>query len=269
LALLIALGFPAILVCWGHGQTGFLTATLLAGGVLALPRNEILAGVLFGLLTYKPQFGVLIPFLLAAGNYWRAFAAAAATVLASVAVTLALWGWPVWQGFLDSLPLTRTVVFEPGNTGFEKFQSAFAWVRLWGGSLTVAYGLQALVTAGVLLGCLQIWRSRVALRLKGAAMLTGALLSSPYVLDYDFPVFGMAVAFLAAHGLERGFYRWERTLLALAWFMPACARTLAGVTYVPVGFLTLLAVFVLILFRARSEQNEVADFTLVPSVEHR
>src|SRR5690348_14608974 len=29
-ALLLALGFPAVLVCLGHGQTGFLTAVLLA-----------------------------------------------------------------------------------------------------------------------------------------------------------------------------------------------------------------------------------------------
>ena len=76
-----------MLVCLGHGQTGFLTGALLAGGVLALPRHEILAGVFFGLLAYKPQFGLLIPFVLLAGGYWRAIAAATATVLASVAVT--------------------------------------------------------------------------------------------------------------------------------------------------------------------------------------
>ena len=71
-ALLIAAGFPAVLICIGHGQTGFLTAALLAGGVLALPRHQIAAGVLFGLLAYKPQFGLLVPVVLLAGGYWRA-----------------------------------------------------------------------------------------------------------------------------------------------------------------------------------------------------
>jgi len=47
--LLLALGFPGVLVCLGHGQTGFLSAALFAGGLLALQRNEMLAGILFGL----------------------------------------------------------------------------------------------------------------------------------------------------------------------------------------------------------------------------
>src|SRR6185503_9690742 len=110
-ALLFAFGFPGVLVCLGLGQTGFLTAALLAGGLLALPRREAFAGVLFGLLAYKPQFGLLIPFVLVAGGYWRAIAAATATVLAAFAATLVVWGWPVWQAFLDSVPLTEKIVF--------------------------------------------------------------------------------------------------------------------------------------------------------------
>src|SRR5215207_3103529 len=207
-ALLVGVSFPAVLVCLGHGQTGFLTAALLTGGILALPTREVLAGILFGLLAYKPQFGLLLPFVLAAGGYWRAIGAAAASVLASVVLTLAVWGWPVWQAFIDWLPLTRTIAFEAGDTGFEKFQGAFAWVRLWGGSLTLAYGLQAVVTGGALVGCVWIWRADVDHRLKGAALITGVLLSSPYVLDYDLVVFGMALALLAAHGFDRGFLRW-------------------------------------------------------------
>jgi len=128
-ALMLGIGFPGVLICVGNGQTGFLTAVLLTGGILALPRREILAGVLFGLLAYKPQFGLLLPFVLMAGGYWRAFVAAAATVLLGFALTFSIWGWPVWQAFLDSAHLTRTIVFENGDTGFEKFQSAFAWMR--------------------------------------------------------------------------------------------------------------------------------------------
>ena len=172
-ALLFAFGFPGVLVCVGHGQTGFLTAALLAGGVLALPRHEIWAGVLFGLLAYKPQFGLLIPFVLLAGGHWRAIASATATVLATVAVTTAMWGWPVWQAFFDSIPLTQKVVFETGNTGFEKFQSIFAWVGLWGGPLQLSYGLQGIVTLFALASIVWIWRSPVSHRLKGAALLTG------------------------------------------------------------------------------------------------
>jgi hypothetical protein len=257
-AVLLGLGFPAVLVCLGHGQTGFLTAALLAGGLVALPRHDIVAGILFGLLAYKPQFGLLLPFALAATGQWRTIAVAAATVLATIGVAYAVWGWPVWQAFLDSLPLTRTIVLEPDTTTFEKFQSAFAWMRLWGLSLPVAYSLQALVTGGALIGCIWIWRSGIAFRLKAAALLVATLLSSPYVLDYDFVVLGMALAFFVAEGLEAGFRRWEKTVLALVWIAPVAAREIAKLMYLPLGFLALVAVFLLIVMRVRSEHAEHA-----------
>jgi len=115
----------------------------------------------------------------------------------------------------------------------------------------VAYGLQAVMAAGVIIACIRIWRSDVDMRLKGAALLLGTLLSSPYVLDYDLIVLGMAIALVAAHGLERGFQRWDKTLLALAWFVPLVARPIAQTAYLPVGFLMLLAFFMLIVMRAR------------------
>jgi alpha-1,2-mannosyltransferase len=258
-ALLIAAAFPAVLVCLGHGQTGFLTAALMAGAIVLLPRHQIAAGILFGLLAYKPQFGLLVPAVLLAGGYWRSIAAASATVAATVALTFVLWGWPVWQAFFESLPLTRSIVFEAGNTGFEKFQSIFAWVRLWGGPVVLAYAAQAMVTAVTVIACVWIWRSDAGLRLKGAALLTGAMLSSPYVLDYDFILLGMALALMAAHALECGFRPWEKTLIAVAWLTPLVARTLAQALMLPVGFLMLVTVLAMIVIRVRAEMVEPAQ----------
>jgi len=255
-ALLVAAAFPAVLICLGHGQTGFLTAALMTGGILLLPRHEIAAGVLFGLLAYKPQFGLLVPAVLLAGGYWRAIGAASATVVATVALTLALWGWPVWQAFFDALPLTRKIVFEAGNTGFEKFQSIFAWVRLWGGPIALAYAAQAVVTVASVAACVWIWRSAVSLRIKGAALLVGAMLSSPYVLDYDFILLGMALALMVAHALEHEFRPWEKSLIALAWATPLIARSLAQMLLLPFGFLVLAAVFAMIVARAHAEMRE-------------
>ncbi len=253
-ALLFGLGFPAVLVCLGHGQTGFLTAALMAGGLLALRKNEILAGILFGLMIYKPQFGVLLPIVLAAGGYWRAFVAASVTVLIVLGLSGIVWGWPAWQAFLNSLPATRTIVFEQGDTGFEKFQSAFSWVRLWHGPVALAYAAQAGVALAVAAAVVWIWRGEGSFALKAAALLTGSLLVSPYTLDYDFVVFGMALAFLVAHGLARGFQPWDKTLIAIAWFIPAIARSVGKFAYLPVGFLALAAIFALIVVRMREER---------------
>ena len=67
-ALLLAVAFPAVLVNLGHGQNGFLTAALLGGALAMLDRRPIVAGILFGLLAYKPQFGLMIPLVLGGGR---------------------------------------------------------------------------------------------------------------------------------------------------------------------------------------------------------
>ena len=51
---------------------------LLGGALVSLDRRPLIAGILFGLMAYKPQFGLMIPIALAAGGYWRSFSAAAA-----------------------------------------------------------------------------------------------------------------------------------------------------------------------------------------------
>jgi hypothetical protein len=102
-----------------------------------------LAGVLIGLLAYKPQFGVLIPIALLAGGRWRTMGAAAATVAALAAVSFALLGSGIWHAFADSMNFTQTVVLEQGGTGWQKIQSIFSGVRAWGASVPVAYAAQA------------------------------------------------------------------------------------------------------------------------------
>ena len=56
------------------GQNGFLTASLLGASLLSLERRPVLAGVFIGALTFKPQFGILLPVALAAAKQWRAVA---------------------------------------------------------------------------------------------------------------------------------------------------------------------------------------------------
>ena len=72
------------------------------------------------------------------------------------------------------------------------------------------------------------------------------------VLDYDFIVLGMAVALLVVDGIEHGFGPWEKTILAAGWLAPIYARTVAGLLAFPIGLLSLIAVFVLILARVRA-----------------
>jgi hypothetical protein len=245
--LLLALAFPAVFINLGHGHNGFLTAALLAGALLQLDKRPALAGVLFGLLAYKPQFGLLVPLVLAASGRWRTFAAAALTVaVLSVAVTV-MFGPEVWRAFLASTALTREIVLERGDTGWHKIQSVFSWVRMWGGGIGLAYAVQAAMSVAVAGTLIWLWRGTASFALKAAALLIGTVLATPYSLDYDLMLLAPAIAVLAADGLRHGFAPFEKTVLAALWLAPLVTRSVAETTLIPVATPLMALAFAMIL----------------------
>jgi alpha-1,2-mannosyltransferase len=253
--LLAAAAFPAVIVNIGHGQNGFLTAALLGGALVLLDRRPAVAGMLIGLLAYKPQFGVLIPLVLLVTWRWTVIAAACATVAALVAVSWLLFGAEVFTAFAGSAEFSRKIVLEQGATGWEKIQSIFSAVRNLGGPIGVAYAAQGVLMLALATSLVWLWRSQAAYELKAAALALACLLATPYVLDYDLTVLAVAIAFLARLGFERGFHSYEISLLAAAWFMPLLARTIMGVTGVPVGLVVLLMLYVMVVRHAVNEQE--------------
>ena len=236
-AWLFVLAAPVTLICVLHGHNGFLTALLLGGGLMLLEKRPFLAGLLLGCLVYKPQFALVLPLLLLVLWNWRAIAGAALSSLTLIAITLALWGWPVWQAFLDSLPLTQSIVIEEGRTGWEKIMSPFSAVRSWGGGIEIAYAVQGVFTLAAIAATL--WLARTARPdVRNAAVTAAVLISTPYVLDYDYVVLLAGIAFLWRDAERHGWLSWEKSALALVWIAPLVARNVASVTFFPLGLLT-------------------------------
>ena len=247
---LLALAYPAVFVNLGHGHNGFLTAALIGFALVQLDRRPALAGILFGLLAYKPQFGLMIPLVLVATGRWRtAFAAAATVVLLILAATLA-FGIETWRAFVTFAEYTRTIVLETGETGWHKIQSVFAWARMWGAPVSLAYAVQGAVTLVIAAALMRLWRSPAPFALKAAALCLAAILATPYSLDYDLMVLAPAIAFLGVDGLARGFAPWHKTALALLWIAPLVARGVAQVTLIPLGVIAMLVMLALVLRRA-------------------
>jgi hypothetical protein len=255
--LLIAAAFPAVFVNIGHGQNGFLTAALLGGALQLLDRRPWLAGVLIGLLAYKPQFGVLIPIALLASQRWRTIAAAIATIAALIAISFACLGSGVWHAFIESMNFTQTIVLEQGGTGWEKIQSAFSAARNWGADVKTAYAIQTALAAMLAATIAWLWHSEAAFELKASALATASLLATPYVLDYDLVVLAVAIAFFARHGFARGFRDYEISLLAAAWIVPLLSRGVAGATGIPLGLIVMLALYGFTLWRAQQDRESV------------
>jgi hypothetical protein len=251
--LLLALAYPAVFVNLGHGHNGFLTAALIGFALIHLDTRPVLAGILFGLLAYKPQFGIMIPLVLIATGRWRtAFAAGATVALLTLVATLA-FSTETWRAFFTFAEYTRVHVLETGETGWHKIQSVFSWARMWGASVPLAYAVQGAVTIVVAGALVWLWRSSATFALKAAALCLAAILATPYSLDYDLMVLAPAIAFLALDGVARGFSPYEKTALAFLWVVPLFARGLAQATLIPCGVIAMLVMFALVIHRARRD----------------
>lgn len=243
-ATLAALGFPVVLICLGHGHNGFLTGALIGGGMLLLDRRPFVAGLLLGCMIYKPQFGLIIPIALLFGGHFRAITGACLSAALLCGLTYAIWGWPVWQAFFDSLPLSQSIVIERGSTGWEKIQSAFSATRRLGGTVVLGWAIQTVVTLAAVAAA--AWASRrVNPAVRNAVVMTAMLLSTPYILDYDLIPMGLAIAFLVKDGMERGFLAWEKSLYAVAWAAPFVGRTVMSNLAIPLGLMAMITILVL------------------------
>jgi len=243
--IVLVAAFPPVLITITHGQTSFLVAALLGFGALLVRDRPVLAGVLFGLAIIKPQFGLLVPLALLFSGKWRTIAAAAATVAAlSLAATLA-FGPEVWPGWLAASRAAQEALAN-GLVPYAKMQSVFAAARLLGASASTAFALQIVVTlavAGAI--CRAAWLRGYGAAL-ASAMLTGALLATPFVLDYDM----VLLAFPIIHVAAQGFRPWEKLICACAFIAPAFARPLAMEAGVPIMPVVLAALFVVTWRRA-------------------
>jgi alpha-1,2-mannosyltransferase len=248
---LLALAFPAVFINLGHGQNGLLTAALLGAALLTLARQPLLSGTLFGLLAYKPQFGLLIPFALLAGAQWRTMIAAGLTVIALAGATTLAFGPGIWWVFAASTETARKLLLEQGDVGFEKLQSVFAAIRLWGGGISLAYAVQGAASLIAIGGVAWMWRSCGDRNLKAALLMVATLLGSPHVLDYDLTIVGPAMAFMVASIDARGgVLGYEISLMAVAWIAPLLARGIADASGLPIGLITIVALYGVVMRRA-------------------
>src|SRR3984957_5788015 len=254
---LVALGFPAALWNVTAGQNGFLTAALIGGTLGLLERHPALAGVCLGLLTYKPQFGLLFPIVLIADRRWLTIAVATLVALLLAALSWLAFGSASWAAFVHWAPISNRVLIDQGALDWYRLQSVFALVRAHGGSETLAWIVQGLLSLLLAVGLAWLWQSRVAFELKAAALAAGTLLATPYLFMYDLVVLAVAMAFLLRRALAREFL--SRIEIAA---LTAAGALILIYPYVKtqVGLAAVVIVMVLIVLRANTQaRTALAD----------
>lgn len=230
LAALLACAMPAVFINAVAGQNGFLTATLIGLALVNLEVRPVMAGVFVGLLTYKPQFGILFPLVLAASGRWKTFFSAASVAAIAVLLPWAVYGGETIHAFLHYLPRAGDSLLVQGSAGWNKLQTVYGLLRWMGVASFPASAVQLTVCVSAAAAIVWLWRSALSFELKAAALATAVLFSTPYTYMYDLPILAVPLAFLYR---ERPFDGIE--LAGIAFANLCLLAFTCGVLVVPVG----------------------------------
>jgi hypothetical protein len=240
--LMLAAAFPAVLSNLVIGQNGFLSAALIGGALVLLEKRPVMAGVLIGLLTYKPHLGLLVPIALVVGGHWRAFITAGFVAMLMAAGAWVAFGTDAWIGFIGNISHTSDAFLSKGWADFGKLQTAFGLIRCLGGPEPLAWAVQGTIALAAATAVALVWRSRANFALKAATLSVCGLLATPYLYTYDLVVLAVPLAFLLRLGRVGGFRPYEVGAIAIA-----CALVLVfPILAVPVGFGAVLIVAALV-----------------------
>jgi hypothetical protein len=211
---------PAALLCVISGQSSYLSTAALLTIFAWLDKRPIAAGFLIGLLTVKPQLGILFPFALAASGRWRVFTSAAVTAILLFAASIAIGGIESWQDWVTkALPLQREVLGDAAGTAVPFQPTIFMNLRgLLGNRAAELIQLAFAAAAVAAVTAAFRYRSRGDPRILQALFFAATACASPYMGDYDLlPLTFAAVALIAEEKLDAK----GRRLAQLVFWVPA------------------------------------------------
>lgn len=193
---------PAMLPCLLVGQTSVLWLAGLMAALAALrAERPVLAGVFVGVLTLKPQLGLLIPFALVAAGAWRAVLAAAATALVLAALPTALYGTAYWPEMLAMMAQHGETV-RGAIADLDLMISPYSALAALGLPEAAAVSAQWAMTALCALAVYLTWRRpTVSFDLRAATLLTAIPLASPYLWHYESAFLAPAALLLVRDGV--------------------------------------------------------------------
>jgi len=226
-------------------------ASLFGASLLLLERRPVLAGCFIGLLSFKPQFGLLLPVALIASSQWRAFMSAAGTVALLLALSLAVFGTELAVQFPKGLADYNQLflVANPTQAWIPSLglQTMYGIVRALHGGLWLAWLVQggAAITVAVVIWL--VWRSSVRFALKAAALPAAAFIVTPYAYAYDMAAITIALAFLLRDQIDFGSSRGEQAIMTALLAVGIVILVTFGV--VPLGPIVAIALLWVVLCR--------------------
>jgi alpha-1,2-mannosyltransferase len=258
--------FPGIVINFMVGHNGFLSGTLVGGGLLFINSSPILAGILFGLFFYKPQLGILIPLALLAGRRWNILGITAISAAGIGIASALIFGPDTWLEFLRNLPIAAKLTDSPRF--WDRMPTIYAAARAAGNGTLIAWTLQGIMMLGVMAGVYWVWSGKASAASRASILILGILLVTRYAFIYDYAILAIPLAWLWQEGQTTGWLSLEKPLLLYGWVMPAISSLMLTTVNWPLSVLmlpTTIALFILVLRRHYVERGKGQGVTVIDS----
>ncbi|GAB5453961.1 MAG: glycosyltransferase family 87 protein [Henriciella sp.] len=258
LTLWVLMASPIVVGVFVNGQISLLTTALLVTAAYRPKTHWWFAGLCAGLLTIKPQLGVILPFAYLAIGAWRTIGVAAFVAIAIHGVSALVFGAESFTSFFSAVDRIQTQVATGGaDTPPYAMTTLFAQLRIWGVSGTPA--LWAHIGFAVMVISFVTWQWRTQSR-RGdhalyltALLCASAVLITPYAYAYELAALAPAGLWIACAS-----NRWKDKaafILIVFWLTLTIRRVIPPDFILQLPFLVAIGAFLLMVFGHRSDRR--------------
>ena len=216
----LTLSFPGTFQNIIHGHNGFLVTSLLGAAFLIIERCPFAAGLVLGLLSFKPHLVMMVPLFLVVGRAWRTLVGMIVSVLSLALASVIVFGMDAWIGFFEKMPFMMQLM-ESQFLQMHQVVSTLGALLLLGIPYNVAiwiHGLCALIGIG---STAIAWYKNKPAYVKHSLLVLSVLLVTPYAHSYDLTLLALPICWLGWEGYQRAVVsNLSSFFLIAAWFLP-------------------------------------------------
>ena len=237
--------FPPFWMLVLYGQISILIlATFWAGWMALERRRHFLAGVAFGLLAIKPQFGLPLAVVVLARRDWPMLGGAVASVAGQAAVCWLMLGTEAFRGFASTFALTlnnvdlleTTPVYSQSLRTLTRLMPNAIGIPVWTGAAAIVLWYTA-----------RVGRSNAPIRVRLGTVILASVLVNPHVIIYDATVLALPLIWFGAYMQEAAApQQATRFWKAVAWLYAALFAPTAAAIGIQFSVVLMVAVMVIV-----------------------
>jgi len=194
-----AVAFPALFHFFVRGQNSVLLLACFAVAYLAFRiQREWLAGFVLGLLIFKPQLLVAVPFVLLLARAWKPLLALILSASAQLAFACVYFGASTMNSYFDLLlhpsHWLGTAELPLSAVQMHSLRAFSILLIPWP---QAAFAFYAVTAVAAIILASRVWTRSPSLALRFSALSFAAVLVNPHLFIYDLLVLAPAILVLA------------------------------------------------------------------------